>query len=290
MAGSARSPRRSGRSPSVQPRRATSTGSIGRVCGAGGSFGTGAQDRRGTIPADVDTTLTPLQRDLVALLEATRRAERDLFGRLTVEQREQPGTIGDWSAKDLLAHLGAWRAIEARRLEARADAAPADPADPALDEPIDDSNARLRDRQADWSWEAVGREADSSIDALIAAIGRSATDVLCECDDGSVAGIGSNGVNHAVGHLPEIASMGGDRARFGAFADEVEATLGAGHLPPRDSGVILYNIACARSLAGELDDARRLLRAAFTRRHDLRELAPNDPDLAALHGELATFA
>jgi hypothetical protein len=236
-------------------------------------------------------TLSTLQTDLVALLEATRAAERDLFERLDVEVREAPAAIGEWSAKDVRDHLGAWRAVEARRIEARRDAASATPGDdPALDEPIDESNAALQQRHADWTWEAVSREADASFDALIAAICRSSTDVLCECDDGSVAGIGSNGVNHAVGHLPEIAEMGGDRGRFGAFADQIEAILRSGHLPPRDSGVILYNIACARSLAGELDDARRLLRTAFARRHDLRELAPNDPDLAALGDEVLTLA
>lgn len=73
------------------------------------------------------------------------------------------------------------------------------------------------------------------------------------------------------------------------FAGDIEAILGAGHIPPRDSGVILYNIACARALSGELDDARRLLAAAFARRHDLAELATDDPDLAALRDELTTI-
>jgi hypothetical protein len=236
---------------------------------------------------DVDASLSPLQRDLVAMLEATRSAERDLFDRLAPGARDAASTIGEWSAKDVRGHLAAWRAIEARRIEARREPSAALDGDPAPSEPIDESNATLHDQRAGWTWEAIAQEADASIDALIAAIGRSSTDVLCECDDGSVAGIGSNGVNHAVGHLPEIATMAGHRERFGAFANEVEAILRAGHLPPRDSGVILYNIACARSLAGELDDARRLLRAAFARRHDLRELAPNDPDLASLHDELA---
>jgi hypothetical protein len=236
-------------------------------------------------------TVSPLQTDLVAMLEATRAAERELFSRVPAEAREAPGLIGDWSAKDLLAHLAAWRAIEARRLTARADASEAPHADdPAPDVPIDEANAALQQRHADWTWEAVAREADTSIDALIAAVARSSTDVLCECDDGSVAGIGSNGVNHAVGHLPEIAEMAGDRARFGVFADEIEGILRAGHVPPQDSGVILYNLACARSLAGELEEARRLLQAAFAKRHDLRELAPKDPDLAALGPEVASLA
>lgn len=206
------------------------------------------------------------------------------------ETREAAGTIGDWSPKDVLAHLGAWRAIEARRLEARAAENGASPTDdPAPNAPIDEANAMLQARYGGLSWEAVAAEAEASVDALIAAVDRSSTDVLCECDDGSVAGIGANGVNHAVGHLPEIADLVGGGARFDTFATfarEVETILRAGHVPPRDSGTILYNIACAQALSGELDDARRLLSAAFARRHDLANLARDDSDLAALGGEL----
>lgn len=247
---------------------------------------------RGTMRPVVDTLSiprTPLQADLVAMLYAMRDAERDLFAQVPAGTREAAGTIGDWSPKDVLAHVAAWRAIEARRLEARAGVAnPEHDTDPATTDPIDESNATLQGRHAAWSWEAVVGEANASVDALIGAIGLSSSDVLCECDDGSVAGIGANGVNHAVGHLPEIADLVGGRPRFDGFASEVETILMRGHLPPRDSGVILYNIACARALSGELDDARRLLAAAFARRHDLAELAKDDPDLIALHDELTT--
>ncbi|HTI29990.1 MAG TPA: hypothetical protein VL687_06505 [Methylomirabilota bacterium] len=230
---------------------------------------------------------TPLQADLVAMLRAMRDAERDLFDAIPAGMREVAGSIGEWSVKDVWAHLAAWRAVEARRIAARAgDDDPRHASDPPTTEPVDESNATLQVRHAEWTWEAVAAEASASVDALIAAIERSSTDVLCECDDGSVAGIGANGVNHAVGHLPEISDLAGDRARFDAFSDQIEAILAAGHLPPRDSGVLLYNIACARALSGELDDARRLLRSAFSRRHDLAELAKDDPDLVALHGEL----
>jgi len=136
----------------------------------------------------------------------------------------------------------------------------------------------------------VERDAEASVDALIAAVGRSSTDALCECDEYSVAGIGSNGANHALGHLSDIALLVGDTERYDAFVREVEAILAHSHVPPHDSGVILYNIACHRALAGELDEARRLLRVAFTRRDDLRATALEDSDLAALRGELAELA
>jgi hypothetical protein len=231
---------------------------------------------------------TPLQADLVAMLRTMRDAERDLFAGIPASLREAAGTIGDWSPKDVMAHVAAWRAIEARRLEARAGVDdPRHAADPVTSDPIDEANALLHGRHAGWSWDAVADEADASVDALIVAVEHSSTDVLCECDDFSVAGIGANGVNHAVGHLPEIAELAGGQARFDAFADAIESILRAGHLPPRDSGVILYNIACARALSGQLDDARRLLKAAFARRHDLIAAAADDPDLIALRDELS---
>jgi hypothetical protein len=233
---------------------------------------------------------TPLQADLAALLAVARAAERDLFGMLDERTRDEAGTIGEWSAKDVQAHLAAWRAIEARRLEAAAardDSLTAN--DPVTSAPVDDSNADIHTRYADWAWEMVARDADESVDALLAAIGRSSNDILCECDEYSVAGIGSNGANHALGHLSDIAQMAGDTQRYDAFVREVEAILAHSHLPPHDSGVILYNIACHRALTGDLDEARRLLRVAFTRRPELQDAALEDSDLTALHAELATL-
>jgi hypothetical protein len=244
-----------------------------------------------TLAADPGTEpRSPLQVDLVEMLQALRGAEHDLFEMVPAERREVGSSLGDWSVKDVRAHMAAWRAIEARRLEVAvgSERMVAD-GDPASDDPVDDSNAILQARYADWSWEAVARESDTSIDALVDVIGRSSTEMLCECD-GTFAGIGANGVNHAMGHLPEVAAISGGGDRFGEFAGEIEAILLRNHLMPRDSGVILYNVACARALSGKLDEARRLLRAAFTRRGDLLKSAMEDPDLAALGGELATLA
>ena len=224
------------------------------------------------------------------MLLALGAAERDLFEMVPAARREVAASIGDWSVKDVRAHMAAWRAIEARRLEAAvASDGPGHADDPGADDPVDESNAVLHARYADWPWDNVAREADGSINALVDVIWRSSTEMLCECD-GTFAGIGANGVNHAMGHLPDVATISGGGERFSEFVHEIEGILHRNHLMPRDSGVILYNIACARALSGELDDARRLLRDAFARRGDLVESALEDPDLAALSGELTTLA
>ena len=234
--------------------------------------------------------ISPLHEDLVALLHVTRAVERDLFAMLDAERRDAAGTIGEWSAKDVQAHLAAWRAIEARRLRASATDDPSLTAgDPATTDPEDASNARIQADHADWPWAAVADEADAATEALIGAINLSSTDLLCECE-GTSAGTGANGVNHAMAHLSDIARLAGDDARFTRFAAEVEEILHRNHLPPRDSGTILYNVACHRALSGELDAARQLLRTAFARRPDLVEYAPNDSDLAALRDELGALA
>ena len=53
---------------------------------------------------------------------------------------------------------------------------------------------------------------------------------------------------------------------------------------------MLYNLACHSALAGDLDDARRLLGTALTRRPDLVDWARQDPDVVELRHELADLA
>ena len=233
-----------------------------------------------TRTAPTDEALTPLQQDLVALLEATRGAEHDLFGALGEAGLASPVGEEGWTAKDVRAHLAAWRSIEARRLLSAAGQGPAEPADPPSDEPVDESNARIHSDRASWPSLQVARAADASIDELVSAIRASSNEALCECDD-IAAGIGANGVNHALGHLSDIARLANAEDRYAAFASDVEAVLARNHLLPRDSGVMLYNMACHSAL-GRTDDARRLLATAFARRADLREYADHDPDLASL--------
>jgi hypothetical protein len=236
-------------------------------------------------------TPSPLHADLVEMLRATRSAERDLYAMLPSDVREAAATIGEWSAKDVLAHISAWRAIEARRLEARAGRVSAEhAADPGLDDPVDESNAHLHAQHADWTWDAVDHEADASAEALVAAFGNSTAEILCECPDGIVAGNGANAANHSMAHLSDISTLAGGLERYDAFAHELEGILARGHLPPRDSGVMLYNIGCHYALSSELDQARRVMRSAFAQRHDLLQPALEDSDLVALSAELTELA
>jgi hypothetical protein len=239
-----------------------------------------------------DAAVAPIHGDMIELLVAARNAERDLYAMLEPEQRDAPGAIGEWSAKDVLGHLAAWRAVEARRLDAIARGKPAPADDPPPDEPVDAANARLHAERSARNWDEVVRDADASVDALTDAIRLSAHDVLCECE-GTVVGIGSSGTNHSLGHLMDVVTLIGDddaAARYTGFAREVEGVLARRHLRPRDTGVMLYNMACHYAISGNLDEARRVLRLAFAQRPELVDYAPQDPDLEQLRGEITALA
>lgn len=233
----------------------------------------------------IGEALTPLQQDLIALLEATRRVEHDLFDSL--DDRGLAAPVGEegWTARDVRAHLAAWRSIEARRLLAAAGRLAPEAADPQSGDPVDESNARIHADRSSWTPAQVAAAADASIDELIAAVSTSSNEALCECDD-IAAGIGANGVNHALGHLSDIARLASAEVRYASFSAEVEAVLQRNHLLPRDTGVMLYNIACHSALTGRTDDARRLLATAFSKRTDLRDYALDDPDLATLRPDM----
>ncbi len=234
--------------------------------------------------APTGEALTPLQQDLVELLEATRRAEHDLFAALGDQALGRPVGEEGWTAKDVRGHLAAWRSIEARRLRAAAGAT-TDARDPQPGDPVDASNARIHADRAGWSAEQAAAAAEESVDELIEAIRLSSNEALCECDQ-IAAGIGANGVNHALGHLSDIALLANAEHRYSAFSTEVEGILRRNHLLPRDTGVMLYNIACHSAITGRTEEARRLLDAAFAKRADLRDHAREDPDLASVRASM----
>src|SRR5437660_12596947 len=61
----------------------------------------------------------PSPEKAIRTLDDGRQQVIDLAARLTDEQMEQPATIGggDWSAKDLAAHLEVWEAIALQALQ-----------------------------------------------------------------------------------------------------------------------------------------------------------------------------
>lgn len=225
---------------------------------------------------------------LVALLRATRDAERDAFGALDPAVRDRPMREGDWSPKDHQAHLTAWKARQANRFAAaRRGEAPVQTAEGETDA----INAELQAARADWSWDAIVEEADEVSERLIAEVSRAGPDVLARWGE-LFGGTFGNGPFHALEHFNWLdeAAIGLDAARVASFVDALGAGVARGGLPDTDAGTAVYNIACYHALAGRLEEARPLLREAFRLSPDLAEYALEDSDLAALRGEIDSLA
>jgi hypothetical protein len=228
----------------------------------------------------------PFVEALAAQLQATRDAERDLFGALDPAIRDRPMRPGDWSPKDHQAHLTAWRAIQANRIHAARLGEPI-PTDVREDDEI---NAELQATRADWSWDAIAAEADEVTERLIAETRAAGSSVLTETER-LVAGVFGNGAFHTITHFGWLrdADIGVDDSRVATFVDTMEGLLDTSGLPDADRGVGIYNLACAHAVAGRLDRARALLRVAFRFRPDLAEYAKKDSDLVELRDELPTL-
>jgi hypothetical protein len=229
--------------------------------------------------------LSGLRAGLIEALRNSRAAERDVLAGLDPAQRDAPAAAGGWSAKDTLAHLSAWRQRQADKLAARREGREEPPL-PATD--IDDLNAILHAERADWTWDRVAADAESTADALVAEVAAASDETLA--DPRMVGSIMGDGPEHDLGHLPGMAATDALRARVLDLASTTRLIIDGGGWPSRTAAYARYNLACFHALAGRLDDARSLLRQALPEQEDLRTLAPTDDDLIALRDEIPTLA
>jgi len=226
-----------------------------------------------------------LRFELIEALRHARTIERDVFAALDPAARDVPSAAGGWSAKDTLAHLSAWRQQQTDKLAALREGRDEPPL-PASK--IDDINAILHDRRADWSWDRAAADAESTADGLMAEVAAARDEIIA--DPKVVGSIMGDGPEHDLGHLMDVASTDELRARVLDLADTTLAIIDRGGWPDRAAAYARYNLACFHALGGRLDVARSLLRQALPAQEELRAHAPRDDDLVALREEIPALA
>ena len=104
-------------------------------------------------------------------IDAERAAWHALVAEVGEDRLEEPGPMGDWSFKDLAAHLTGWRQRSLDRIEAglrgEPDSSPPWPAVLATDDEI---NAWIHQREHDRPVAAVLADADDSFARLRASV------------------------------------------------------------------------------------------------------------------------
>ena len=111
-------------------------------------------------------TDAPTKGQVLAAIDRDREAWEALLADVGEARMLEPGAMGDWTFKDLVAHLTAWRARTMQRLEAAANGQPEPdpvwPADLRGDDTDDEINAWIYEENKDrLLGEVVGESRES---------------------------------------------------------------------------------------------------------------------------------
>jgi hypothetical protein len=225
--------------------------------------------------------VSTIQEALLVALAAGREMEAALIAACDDAPPDRPDA---WTVRDHLAHIAHYRAYAATVLDAARTGGPA-PADAEAD--LDERNARiLTENRGVSAAEAVER-ANASYDVLVRAVQRcSDDDLLRPRSPGADVPVWRLVPGCAWGHVgqhlvhwhldrgePESAERAARRAH------EIEM---ASVDDPRQRAAATYNLGCFYATTGRPDEAVALVSEAFVHAPDLREWAPQDPDLASI--------
>lgn len=107
--------------------------------------------------------------DLLAEVQREREYWRELVSEVGEERMDEPGPMGQWTFKDLTAHITGWRMRTIARLQAGPDGDPTPPWPDHLTE-VDEINDWIHQQNRDKPLDQVLTEADQSFESLANAL------------------------------------------------------------------------------------------------------------------------
>lgn len=221
---------------------------------------------------------------LMVLLKLAYEEEQKLYARLDENERSSTGNLEQWSAKDIMAHIAAWKeytvsditaALRGKNPEVRGD--------------LDKINAAIYEENRNKSWEDIlthlERVYKSSIECVRAVPHEKMIDPnTLPWQEGRPLWriIAGNGYMHPVTHLAEYYFRRGDD-NYAVELHEQAADLTAELTNSPDwSGIVKYNLACCYALSGQHKRAINELGESLKLNSDLTEWSREDPDLASI--------
>lgn len=225
-----------------------------------------------------------LKQKLLDLLRRGYEEEQSFVAGLSEEERAVAGSSEEWSAKDVLAHIGAWKERRAQTFITWARGEPL-----ASFEDYDDINARDLEVYRDRSWEEVLALVQRGYELLVTSVSDLGEDDLRALPHGNramwmrVAGVG---YTHPVIHITEYFLKSGRIGEACRLQDDSFTLLTKLDQSPWWQGICRYNRACHYALLSQPEKAIETLRRALQFNPDLTEWSREDPDLASLRGRL----
>jgi len=219
---------------------------------------------------------------LLRLLERASLEEQKLIKSLSEKERSAVGTLEQWSAKDMIAHVAAWKEEMAQRLtNTKTDASPN-----AMEE-IDKINAEIFEQHRHQSWAEILDLTERAYHSLVKQT--QSLDDLYNTQAFPWQGgsplwrwIVGHGYTHPIMHLAQFYIGRGDIRSAVIIQEEATEMLMPIDEGPAWQGVVRYNLACVYTQAGEKKWAISELRQAFQLNPGLKEYSKSDPDLAAI--------
>jgi hypothetical protein len=225
-----------------------------------------------------------LKRELLDLLKRGYEEEQAFIAGLSDEEHAAVGTSEEWSAKDVLAHIGTWKERRAQTFITWASGEPL-----TSFEDYDHINARDFEDNWDRSWEEVLALVQRGYELLVKSVSDLSEDDLRALPQGNrtiwmrVAGVG---YAHPVIHLTDYLLKSGRTGEANRVRDESFTLLTKLDQSPWWQGLCRYNLACHYALVDQPEKAIETLRGALQLNPDLAEWSRNDSDLASLRERL----
>lgn len=224
-----------------------------------------------------------LKSKLIELIKKIGAEEQALFANLPEAERSAQGKPDQWSPKDVLAHLAAWKEREAGNLAAAARGEP-----PTRYDEFEEINAREFKTYRDKSWTEILEKAAEANQQIIEQIERSSETELEETLHGerklwqSIVG---TGYIHPVMHLAQIYMEQGEKEYGTKLQENVAAELLEMDGGQSWKGTVRYNLACHYALIGETEKAIKGLQEALEQNPGLKDWSKEDPDFASIREE-----
>lgn len=224
---------------------------------------------------------------LLKLLESASVEEQKLIKSLSEKERSAVGTMEQWSAKDMIAHIAAWKEEMVQRLTDTKTGVL-----PKTVEEIDNVNAEIFEKHHHQLWTEILELSERAHHSLVTQT--QSLDDLSNTQAFPWQGgsplwrwIVGNGYTHPIMHLAQFYIGRGDIPSALKIQEQVTEVLKPFDEGPAWQGVIYYNLACVYAQAGEKQKAISELRHTFQLNPGLMEYSKSDPDLAAIQTEPA---
>jgi tetratricopeptide (TPR) repeat protein len=224
---------------------------------------------------------------LLDLLKQAHEMEMHFVDALSDQQRARAGTLEDWSAKDVISHIAAWKARMADNLLAVSEGRP-----PTETGDVDRENALFFEAYRDQTWEEALSGAAGAFRRILAQVETLGEQELVSHEKFPWQGerplwrlIAGTGYIHPIAHLAEFHRNQGNREQAANMIGEMARAMAGLDDGLAWQGAVKYNMACHYSLLGATAEAIRELREALALAPGLTDWSKQDPDLDAIRGE-----